>query len=82
MWKITFGLLLLSVMLSAFCIGHAMGTGVAIPYPDPTPEQAAYEKYHLKINGTLFKVAACSWLTAGAVFVIDVACLMRRGTGR
>jgi hypothetical protein len=75
MWKIVVGLLLLALLLSVIWIGHGLTTGIAIPYPDPTPEQVAYERYHRGINGSLFLTAGVAWLTAVAVAGV---CVIRR----
>jgi len=49
------GLLLLILM------AHGVATGIVVPYPDPTPEQAAYERLHGKISDWLFGLTALAW---------------------
>ena len=65
MSKIVAGLFLLAVALSLAFFGHALATGIAVPYPDPTPEQAAHERYHRAISDPLFAVTAACWSLAG-----------------
>jgi hypothetical protein len=72
-WKIGVGLLVIAVLLSAACMIHGIGSGIAIPYQDPTPEQATHERYHRGISQSLFMAAGVAWLTtamAGAASVV------------
>ena len=62
-----------AVLLSTVCMAHALLTGIAVPYPDPTVEQQVYTNQHLGINRTLFALAAGVWLTFGIGSVAFVA---------
>jgi|GEM_PF-6166388 hypothetical protein len=64
MWKVAAGLFVVAVLLSAAFLTHGVATGVGVPYPDPTPEQAAYERYHRGISQPLFLAAGVAWLVA------------------
>ena len=66
MWKFVAGLSALAFVLTAAFLAHGLMTGVGVPYPDPTPEQAAYVRYHLAVNEPLFLAAGLSWLATGA----------------
>jgi hypothetical protein len=77
-WKVAVGLLLLALLLPAIWIGHGLATGIAVPYPDPTPEQVAYERYHRGINQLLFLTAGAAWLA----IVIGAAVYVGRGLWR
>jgi hypothetical protein len=72
--KVAAGLLALAVLLSAAFLAHGVGTGIAVPYPDPTPEQAAFERYHQRISLPLCLAAVVAWLAAGAALA---ACAVR-----
>lgn len=75
-FRATLGLLLLSVVLLVAFFGHALGTHIMLPYPDPTPVQAAHERFQGAISDVLFSmtgasfaacvlsgvIAACRWL--------------------
>lgn len=78
-WKIAVGLLLLALLLSAIWIGHGLATGIAVPYPDPTPEQAAYERYHRGISDSLFLTAGAGWFAAVAVAAASIGRGLTRG---
>ncbi len=64
MWKFTAGLLTVAVVLTFAIIVHGVGSGIAPPYPDPTPAQAAYSRYHEAVNTGLFVAAGIAWLVA------------------
>lgn len=70
MWKVAGGLLALAALLSATWMAHAVATGIAIPYPDPTPELAAYERFHLGISNPLLFCAVVAWLVAGVAAAV------------
>jgi len=53
--------LTVAIIISAYFYLHAMVTGVNIPYPDPTPEQVAMEKYHQPILTRIFLLAVLAW---------------------
>ena len=75
MSKVTLGMLLLSLALVVAFFAHGLATGIVLPYPDPTPAQAAHERFHQLISSALFlgaggSLAACvlscliwGWLT-------------------
>ena len=65
MWKVTVGLITLAFCLSIVFLTHSVATGIGVPYPDPTQEQAAYERYHKAISLPLFLAATAGWLAAG-----------------
>jgi hypothetical protein len=64
MWKVVVGLVVLAVLLSAVWMGHGVATGIGVPYPDPTPEQVAFERYHMGTSNLLFLASGVSWLVA------------------
>ncbi len=70
MWKVVVGLLALAALLSAIFMAHVIATGIGVPYPDPTPEQAAYERFHLRIGQPLFLAAGAAWLVAGVAAAV------------
>lgn len=72
MWKVAAGLLVLAVVLSVAFMGHGLATGIVPPYPDPTPEQAAYVRYHKGISMPLFLASGVAWLATGVVTVASV----------
>jgi hypothetical protein len=73
-WKLLSALVVFALLSSVVWMGHGLVTGIAIPYPDPTPEQKAYESYHLAISMPLFIVAMVSWLVASATLAL---CILR-----
>jgi len=64
--KVAVGLIVLAGLLTAVGMVHGVATGIGVPYPDPTPDQAAYERYHLGISKPLFLASGVAWLLAGA----------------
>jgi heme/copper-type cytochrome/quinol oxidase subunit 2 len=78
-WKIAVGLLILAVLLSAVWFGHGVATGIGVPYPDPMPDQAAYERYHWGISNALFLASGVAWLAVGVVSAACVWRWLRRG---
>lgn len=80
MWKVVVGILALAITLSAIFMAHAVATGIGVPYPDPTPELAAYERFHLGISKPLFLIAGAAWLVVGVAATVCVGrWLLRRG---
>ncbi len=79
MWKVAFGLLVVAILLSAVFMAHGLATGIGIPYPDPTPEQAAYERFHQGISNPLFLAAGVAWLVAGIAAVMCAIRWLLRG---
>ena len=80
MWKVALGLLVFAFFLSTVVMAHGVMTGIAVPYPDPTPEQAAHVKYHMAISETLFLVAGSAWSVAvGFVAICSARRAIRRG---
>lgn len=79
MLKVVVGLLSLALLLLAAFLAHGVGTGIAVPYPDPTPEQAAYERYHLGISQPLFLVTGAAWLAAGVTAAVCIGRWLLRG---
>lgn len=80
MWKVVVGLLALAITLSAIFMAHAVATGIGVPYPDPTPELAAYERFHLGISNPLLAITAMAWLVAGVASAVCVGrWLLRSG---
>ncbi len=61
MWKFTAGLLTVAVLLTFAAIVHGVGSGIVPPYPDPTPAQATYSRYHEAVNAGLFAAAGIAW---------------------
>jgi len=79
MWKPVAVLFAATLLLSAGFAVHALATGVVLPYPHPTPEQAAYEHYHLAISKPLFGTAALAWLlTAVTAFAAGISWIAGR----
>ncbi len=74
--KVTLALLVLSLGLAVAFLVHAIATGVVIPYPDPTPEQAAYERFHRPIGSALFLAAGASFAAYLASAVVAVGLKM------
>jgi hypothetical protein len=70
MWKAVVGLFAFALLLSAGWMGHALATGIVVPYHDPTPERAAYERYHLAISMPLSLAAAAGWQVTGVVSAV------------
>lgn len=64
MWKVAAGSVILAVLLTVCFFGHALATGLGVPYPDPTPEQKTYVQYHEAISNPLFGASALAWLFA------------------
>jgi hypothetical protein len=77
-WKVVASLLIVAVLLSAAFMAHGLATGIGVPYPDPTPEQAASERYHEGLSQPLFLAAAASWLVAGGAIAVAAACRLLR----
>ena len=73
MWKIAAGL------LSAAWMVHALVTGIGIPYPDPTPDQAAYVRYHWSISDQICLASCVAWLGAGIAGGVSVVRRLLRG---
>ena len=72
MWKIAAGTLFIAFLLSAAWMAHGVAT-VGIPYPDPTPEQAAYVRYQKAISEQICLASCVAWLAAGiaaSVYVV------------
>jgi hypothetical protein len=80
--KIAAGLLALALLLSVAFLAHGIGTGIAVPYPEPTPEQAALEKYHHRISDRLVLSAMVAWLAASVAVVVWVTRWLLGGRGR
>ena len=79
MRKLTVVLITVALCLSITFVAHGVVTGVGLPYPDPTPEQAAYERFHRGVSQPLFLVAGASWLAAGVSAAMAMGhFLMRR----
>ena len=79
MWKVAFVLMAFALLLSAVVMAHGLMTGIAVPYPDPTPEQAAHVKYHSAVSDSLFLAAGLAWSVAVGVTAI---CSARRAIRR
>jgi hypothetical protein len=58
--RVLFGI---AVLLSVAFVLHAGMTGISVPYPDPTVEQAAYERSQGSVSTRLFSAAGTAWLT-------------------
>ena len=69
MYRLTAVFMLLAILISGTFMAHGLVTGVGIPYPDPTPEQQAYEQYHRPISTSLYHGAAFAW-SANAVALL------------
>jgi multisubunit Na+/H+ antiporter MnhC subunit len=81
MWKVTLGLLLVSLALAVAFFAHGMVTGTDLPYPDPTPTQAAHERFHRPIGTALFLAAGISFVACLASGVVTVCInLLKRQT--
>jgi hypothetical protein len=79
MLKVTLGLLILSIALVVAFFAHAFAAGIILPYPDPTPAQAAHERFHHPISMALFLAAGASfaaWLVS-ALFWAGLALIRR-----
>ncbi len=68
-WRITAGLAVVALVLSAVFTIHGVATGLGVPYPDPTPQQAAFVRYHWGISNVLFFTTGVGWLLAGSAAV-------------
>ena len=66
-------LMAVAVLLSAAFMAHIAATGIGVPYPDPTPTQAAYERYHLAISQPIFFAAGAAWLAVAVAAFVCVA---------
>ena len=78
-WFCLRAIFMLSVLLSVLWLGHGMTTGIGVPYPDPTPEQAVYERYHWQISDWLLGTSLFGWtFTAIVAVVAAVRRLFRR----
>jgi hypothetical protein len=64
--KILVGTLVVAVLMSVVSMAHFV-VAIGIPYPDPTPEQAAQERHHLAISNILFVSAGGCWLLTAVV---------------
>ena len=64
MWRTPLVLLGLAGVATAAFFLHGMLTGIGVPYQDPTPEQAAYERFHHRVSSPLFAAAVLFWLLA------------------
>lgn len=80
MWKVVVGLLALAITLSAIFMAHAVATGILIPYPDPTPQLAAYERFHRQISNPLLLTAVVAWLVAGVAVAVCAGRWWLRGS--
>ncbi len=70
--KVAIWLLVLSLAFAAVFFGHAIWSGVLLPYPDPTPELAAKERFHRPISSAHFLATAGSsaaYLVAAVVAI-------------
>ena len=65
---VTLGLVALAVALAAAALGHDLFV-VGLPYPDPTPEQAAAAREDAAVTRRLAAAAAVAWLAAGLAAV-------------
>jgi hypothetical protein len=74
MWKVVVSLLGIAVLLSLVFMAHGIVTGIVVPYPDPTPDQAIYERRHREISNILFLASGVAWLA--------MTCVGAVGTGR
>ncbi len=79
MLKVTLGLLILSIALVVALFAHAFATGIILPYPDPTPAQAAHERFHHPISMALFTAAGASFAAClvSALFWAGLALIRR-----
>ncbi len=64
MWKFPAGSLIVAVVLTLAIMVHGVGSGIVPPYPDPTPAQAAYSRYHEAVNDGMWVAAGIAWLVA------------------
>lgn len=72
-------LLGVAVLLTSIFMAHGVATGIAVPYPDPTPAQAAYERCHLAISDRMLVSASAAWLATGVTALVCVSSrLLRR----
>jgi hypothetical protein len=55
--KVTLPLFLPTLALLVAFFGHEFATGVVLPYHDPTPAQAAHERFHHPIS----KPSSSAW---------------------
>jgi len=67
-----------SALLSAFWFAHGALTGIGVPYPHPTPDQAAYQQQQLDINGWLLSTALLGWAFSAIVAVWVTVCRSAR----
>jgi hypothetical protein len=72
MRKVVSGLALLCCALTLACFLHCGFAGIVPPYPDPTPEQAEHERYHLAVSGHLMTAAGLSFVALLATGLIAV----------
>jgi hypothetical protein len=66
-------LLVVAALLSSAFIAHVVATGIGVPYQDPTPAQAAYERYHLAISQPMFFAGGAVWLAVGVAAFVCVS---------
>lgn len=77
--KSTLALLAISILLILALTGHMIATGVGVPYQDPTPEQAAFERFHNPIAMSLMVGSALSIL---ATLACGMAWILTRIVGK
>src|SRR5262249_30234568 len=61
--------LAVAVLTSLAFIAHIAATGIGVPNPDATPDEAAFERYHLAISQPMFFAAGAAWLAFGILGV-------------
>ncbi len=69
--RVTLYLLILSLGLAMAFFGHAFATGIVLPYPDPTPAQAANQRFHGPISSALFLASAAAFMACMASAAIE-----------
>jgi hypothetical protein len=60
--KLALVLCAVAVILSAAFVIHIGATGSGVPFPDPTPAQAAYERSQSAISSRILFAAALAWI--------------------
>ena len=72
MFRLTAVFMLLAILISIAFFAHGLVTGIGIPYPDPTPEQQAFEQYHRPVSTELFHGAAFAWLATFVAWIVEL----------
>lgn len=62
-------ILVVAFLLTAAFFVHGVWSGIGVPYPDPTPTQMDYQRYHRAISDLLVDGAILAWLLAAIISV-------------